>query len=457
MTAPPVVTTSDVVTTPGWRMFQALFADADKAGLPLIPLRPRPRDAETALSGGDYDLLMPLDGFPLLVSVLWQRALNERASFSINHVNPHKLQVFLHLPEVGRNILLEIWTRLEVRDPARQSARYIPWSAVAPLIVRTPDGPRLPPAVEIAYYLSHLSSRTKQVEQPLVAQRLATYGVLAREQAPELAPLLDGLTNEHIRDVAIAANTHLRSIRVLESRGAIAAFGDSLRARIDSILRQRRRRRLQRARIIAMTGPDGSGKSTLITRWCESVGSALRSQRFKNLFRHHPRYQLFRFFNASATRKQLGGTMPTNLFDEVHAGTMFHIARATWPWFRLLVAARGRRCLDRGFPDLLFNGLRGTGPQPALRDDWAQFARRMPLPDWHIHLDAPDEVIRGRKQELSVASLQCYRDGMGKIIGAAPANGISRLDTSGPVDAVAACLRLAADSLGVRLPWKKSP
>jgi hypothetical protein len=311
--------------------------------------------------------------------------------------------------------------------------------------------------VEIAYYLSHLASRTKQVEQPLVAQRLAAYGALARERAPELSPLLDGLTNDRIRAAAIAGNAHLRHLGVLESRNAIGAFTGSVCARFDSMLRQRRRRRLQRARIIAMTGPDGSGKSTLITRWCESVGSALRSQRFKNLFRHHPRYQLFRFLNASATRKRLGGTMPTNLFDEVHAGTMFHIARATWPWFRLLVALRGRRCLDRGFPDLLFNGLRGTGPQPALRDDWAQFARRMPRPDWHIHLDASDDVIRGRKQELSVAALQCYRDGMAKIIGAAPANGISRLDTSGPVDAVAACLRLAADSLGVRLPWKKSP
>jgi len=455
MTDAPATTIRDIQATPGWRMFQALFADAEKAGLPLVPLRPRPRDPETAISG-DYDLLMPLDGFPLLVSILWQRALNERASFSINHVNPHKIQVFLHLPEVARNILLELWTRLEVRDPARRSARFIPWSALAPMIVATPDGPRLPPAVEIAYYLSHLSSRTKQVEQPLVAQRLAAYGALARKQVPELSPLIDGLSNQRIREVAIAANAYLRHLGVLKSRNAIAALGGSIRARIDSVLRQRRRRCLQRARIIAMTGPDGSGKSTLITRWCSSLGSALRSQRFKNLFRHHPRYQLFRFLHASATRERLGGTMPTNLFDEVHSGIMFHIARATWPWFRLLVAVRGRRCLDRGFPDLLFSGLRGTGPKPALRDDWAQLARRMPQPDWHIHLDAPDEIIRGRKQELSVPALQCYREGMAKIIGAAPANGISRLDTSGPVDGVMACLRLAADSLGVRLPWKKS-
>lgn len=454
MTDSPVATADDLQAAPGWRMFQALFDEAEQASLPLVPLRPRARDAGTALSGGDYDLLMPSTGLPTLVSVLWQVALRERASFSLNTSNPHKLQVFLHVPERGRSILLEIWTRLEVRDPARRSARSIAWSAVAPLIVATPAGPRLPPGVEIAYYLSHLFSRAKQVAHPLVAERLATYGILAREQAPDLSPLIDGLTDGRIREVAIAANAYLRRVGVLEPRGALGALGDSIAARLDSLLRQRRRRRLQRARIIAMTGADGSGKSTLITRWCADLGKGLRSQRFKNLFRHHPWYQLFRLVRAGATRRQLGGKMPTNLFDEIHSGTMFRIARATWPWFRVLVAVRGRRCLDRGFPDLLFDGLRGTAPTPALRADWAHLARRMPRPDWHIHLDAPEEVIRGRKRELSPEALRCYRDGMIRIVGAAPSNGFTRLDVCAPVDAVAACLRLAADSLGARLPWK---
>jgi hypothetical protein len=308
--------------------------------------------------------------------------------------------------------------------------------------------------VEIACYLSHLFSRDKRVEHPLVAERLAAYRELARQRAPELLPLLEGLTNERIPTVAMAANAHLRSLGLLAPRGQVAALSDSMAARYHSWLRHRRSRQLRQARIITITGPDGSGKSTLITRWCAEVGSALRSQRFKNLFRHHPFYQVFRLLYGPATRRSLGGTMPTNLFDEVHARTMFSIARWSWPWFRLLVAVRGQRCLDRGFPDLLFTGLRGTATTPSLSDDWEPRVQRMPLPDWHLHLDAPDDVIRGRKQELSLAALSCYRDGMARILAAAPPKGITRLDTSGSIDHVVACVRLAADSLGVCLPWK---
>src|SRR5688572_9085884 len=140
MTTPPLATSGELHDAPGWRMFQGLFADAQRAGLPLVPLRPRARDADTVLSGGDYDLLMPADGFPTLVAVLWRCALREHASFSLNTTNPHKLQVFLHVPERGRSILLEIWTRLEVRDPARRSSRFIAWSTLAPRIVDTTDG-----------------------------------------------------------------------------------------------------------------------------------------------------------------------------------------------------------------------------------------------------------------------------------------------------------------------------
>jgi hypothetical protein len=175
-------------------------------------------------------------------------------------------------------------------------------------------------------------------------------------------------------------------------------------------------------------------------------------QRFKNLFRHHPAYRLFYHFRLAAARRRGGGQVPRNAFDEIHAAVMFDFARASWTWFRLLALVGGRRCLDRGFPDLLFGGLRGDGPA-GLRPDWLDLAARMPQPDWHVHLDAPDAVILGRKQELSVDGLRAYRDGMARIVGAAPADAFSRIDTGRSLEEVESCLRMAAVCHGVRLPW----
>ncbi|HOX19568.1 MAG TPA: hypothetical protein PLI70_01450 [Gemmatimonadales bacterium] len=445
-----------VSDTPGWRLFLEFFADAARRGLPLVPLRPRGRDPATALSGGDFDFLMPSDAFPLLVELLWQRAAAEGASFSINRTNPHKLQAFIHVPEAGRSIQLELWTRLEVRDPARRSARWIPWSAVAPLLATGDDGlPRLPLEIEIACYLSHLATRRKRVETPLVAERIAAYAALAAAAAPRLAPLLAGLTSAGIPGAAVAANARLRELGVLESRTPLTAALDTIRERVSALPWKWDRRLRRAARIIAVTGADGVGKSTVVARWGASLRGGLKVQRFKNLFRHHPAYRLYYHVRLAAARRRGGGQVPRNAFDEIHAAVMFDFARASWTWFRLLALMGGRRCLDRGFPDLLFGGLRGDGPA-GLRPDWLDLAARMPQPDWHVHLDAPDAVILGRKQELSVDGLRAYRDGMARIVGAAPADAFSRIDTGRSIEEVEACLRMAAVCHGVRLPWTEA-
>ncbi len=430
------------------------FTDAARRGFPLVPLRPRGRDPATALSGGDYDFLLPSDAFPLLVDLLWQRAATEGASFSINRTNPYKLQAFIHLPEAGRSIQLELWTRLEVRDPARRSARWIPWSAVAPLFVKGDDGlPRLPPEVEIACYLSHLATRKKRVETPLVAERLAAYAALAAAQAPRLVPLVEGLTTAGIPAAAAAANARLRELGILASRTPATVALDTLHDKVSALPWKWNRRGRRRARIIAVTGADGVGKSTVIARWGASLRGGLTVQRFKNLFRHHPAYRLFYHLRLLGVRWRGGGQVPRNAFDEIHAAVMFDFARASWTWFRLLALVGGRRCLDRGFPDLLFGGLRGEGPA-GLRSDWVDLAARMPQPDWHVHLDAPDPVILGRKQELSPDALRAYREGMARIVATAPAAAFSRIDTGRSLEEVALCLRMAAACHGVRLPWK---
>src|SRR6187551_300604 len=70
MTLTPASPSTDIQPPAGYRLFIGFFVDALEVGLPLVPLRPKSRDLETALSGGDYDLLMPPDGYPRLLAVL---------------------------------------------------------------------------------------------------------------------------------------------------------------------------------------------------------------------------------------------------------------------------------------------------------------------------------------------------------------------------------------------------
>lgn len=448
-TTPPISPASSA----GLRLFAGIFADARHIDLPLVPLRPRSRDPQTALSGGDYDLLVSPDSLASLILLVQQRAQRECASFTINRIHADKLQIHIHVPTSQSSILLELWSHLEVRDPARRSARCIEWSSLAPLLVADEDGPRLPPDIEVAYFLSHLATRDKQIADARVAERLTYYATLARIHAPQLAVWFEGLTQERVLSAAIAANEHLRSRGVLAGRTLPGAYRDSLAARWASMERRRRRKRVARHRVIAVTGADGVGKSTVIDRWRAALNRPFAVQRFKNLFRHHPWYQVVYRMRASSTQRRLGGVLPKNAFDEVHALTMFALARSAWPFFRLLCFLLRPRCLDRCFHDLLFIGLRGTSAEPRLCEQWQILAERMPRPEWHIHLDAPDEVIRARKQELTLPALACYRDGMQQIIVHAPTLGFSRIDTSAPLDEVMTCLRLATTALGVRMTW----
>ena len=172
--------------------------------------------------------------------------------------------------------------------------------------------------------------------------------------------------------------------------------------------------------------------------------------RFKNIFRHNPIYRILhalRFKKAAAAH---GGELATNLFDEMYAPALFRIARLGYPWLRLRSRLGPFLVCDRYFHELLFNDLRRAGATPRLREGWEQLALTMPLPAWHLHLDAANDVILGRKRELPAASLDCYRQSIFAIHLTTDTPYFTYLNTGRPLEEVRAVLRLAAAPLGLR-------
>jgi len=432
-----------------FRVLRELMAGADQAGLQLVPIRDRPIDQATALSGGDYDLLLPAATHDEFMRLLLGLASAAAISFTVDQTNPVKKRIALHVPERQCDLVIELWSHLEVRDPARATARSIAWESIAPLLVRVESGWRMPPAIEALYYLSHLATRRKSVEHAEVRRRLSVYrtsctdvdvlGLIERAQQGDAIDTIAGLANRRMIELGILA--------------PCTGFPATIRAWRTSMYERRtrhRRRAIVRGGVFAFTGPDGVGKTTVITALCSDLVSRAVPYRFKSLFRHNPLYQILHGLRFKAVAKQHGGELAKNLFDELHAPALFRIARIGHPWLHLRARLGAYRCCDRYYHELLFADLRKLGAQPRLHDGWQNMARRMPMPAWHVQLDAANEVILARKQELSPQSLECYRNGLFTIHLAINTPYYTYLNTGCPIDDVRTVLRLAGAPIGLR-------
>lgn len=146
---------------------------------------------------------------------------------------------------------------------------------------------------------------------------------------------------------------------------------------------------------IAFLGPDGSGKSSVIERVEQDLAPAFRRAK-----RYHLRPNFGRSSGSGAPVTDPHGTPPRGMLPSLAKVGLWWLDYV-WSYFSDILWRRVKSTLilfDRYFDDLAVDPrrYRYSGPQ------WlARLASRLvPRPDLVICLDAPPEVLQGRKQEV---------------------------------------------------------
>ncbi|MFT6364562.1 MAG: thymidylate kinase [Planctomycetota bacterium] len=392
--------------------FQAFLHGAAEAGIAFAQIRHRDVTEEIALSPGDYDFFVDEKDIEAFLAHLHKRAAANCLPLLICRQKREKAKVTLFSRDGADSILMDLWIRLEVKDPKRRSRRHIMARDIVPHLEVRDGVMYLAPRIEALFYISHLFTKSKDLRAVQVRERLGHYAQTMVDQ-PDIRDLFDRLIQGgELESAAAEANGRLVCMGILRPRLSGPHAGKDLATYLGDRLYKLRRKLVAKRKFIAVVGPDGVGKTTLIQAACSCLAKGGRDFRFKKLYRHATLYKLLfpglrRKYNRAA-----GMALEKNQIDDKAGSFIFWMA---WYRYFLLALLRLRKPLtlvDRYYFELLIQDLRFQEKLPTLRPRWRSMLNRVPMPRMVLHLDAPNEVIASRNEELRSEGVDAYRTQM---------------------------------------------
>lgn len=305
-------------------------------------------------------------------------------------------------------------------------------------------------AIEFEYYL------VKRVEKKEIqARHLSSLQALFHEDAAGCRSVLDGLLGKDRGDLVAdyidkgnidwftahgptMLNEWVRSAPQLETPA------ERLRNRVSEWGRVMRRVSRPTGLVIAVLGPDGSGKTTVLDHLASELAPAFRRVRRYHLRPHFGSTRpgaVVTDPHGQAPRGRVLSTAKMGLFLYDYLGGW---ARAIWP-----DSIRSTLVLfDRYFHDMLVDPARYRLSKGFPIARW--IAPLIPKPDIWLVLTAPAPTLLARKSELTEAAAQSLDSAYRSLASSLP-NAVL-IDTSQPIAAVLEqAVRAACDHLEARM------
>ncbi|MBN2179579.1 MAG: hypothetical protein JW743_09155 [Deltaproteobacteria bacterium] len=318
---------------------------------------------------------------------------NRGASFIVGRKSLHKLQVKIYDYKSGKNIILEFWSA-SIISPSMGGFHYssaLTWKDLETFISSGPDGYSINPHIRALIYITHLKAKKKDQRKPETVVRLRYF----REQCIP-GESRHGLLPEILGNLA-EGRENLRSgnrkaLSLLKGAGAyrpVHAFLYALRMRWQEFLSGG-----SPLSLMAVVGPDGSGKTTILKKAIPTDDRSLKYCKFKDLYRKHNGIdKLIRKYYPEKGLKR-------NQIDERVSGVHFLWSSTVFFFFRILYF-RKLIILDRYFYDLLLTGIRDQ-KQKGHEVWWHRLGCYLtPRPRCLFILDVPYEIAKKRKDEIS--------------------------------------------------------
>jgi len=168
---------------------------------------------------------------------------------------------------------------------------------------------------------------------------------------------------------------------------------------------------LKAIRIIPIIGPDGVGKTTLLTKVIDEIDENIIYKRYKKIVRRSIIYNILFPINKTILKKRYGKKLEKDQHDDLNHKLIITAGLIYYSYLIFTTIVRRKLVfIDRFFPDTLLEDISFMDKTTKLRTNWKQLLKFIPRVFLTIHLDARTDIIMGRKDELSSDDVDKYRE-----------------------------------------------
>jgi thymidylate kinase len=371
-------------------------------------------------AGAPYCILAGYDGYPddigsdvdFMISAEWAGRLPQLIAGAAARSGGHLIQYLRHETTATYFVIarqdgssVSYLHPDSSTDYRRGSRRWMQASGVLQRRRRHPQGFWVPAASDaFAYYLIKKIDKGRELDPAQIEQLTRRYledPVACSRALRELLPAPDARSiEEAVTSGSWSEIPSLRRLRAaLNARAPAEDFGGRFCQALADLQRFADRVFVPTGLHIVFLGPDGSGKSTVISKVCSEMRKA-----FRRVQPRHLRPGLF-------TRKQDVAIDVTDPHGRPPRGPLGSIAKLFYFWLDFMLGAvvwlfprKVRSTLvvfDRYYHDILADPLRYrfSGSIALARS----LGRMVPQPDLVFILDGPPAVLQQRKQEITLA------------------------------------------------------